>query len=127
MTPNSLLILLVVPFAILATVLGWVAVGQIRRSGGKRCGLWLAVADGLLFPLMGLFVFIAWLTRELSIHLLGWPLDDPLKNTLGILTTLAVFGAAAALIVRFAWQAVNRSPSPSSPGRRQASGSERIR
>ena len=34
------------------TILGWVAVAQIRRSEGRRYGLWLAVFDGLLFPLL---------------------------------------------------------------------------
>ena len=34
------------------TTLGWVAVSQIRRSAGKLHGLWLAVFDGLLFPLL---------------------------------------------------------------------------
>ena len=35
-----------------ATILGWIAVTQIRRSAGKLCGLGLAVFDGLLFPLL---------------------------------------------------------------------------
>ena len=33
-----------------ATVLGWIAVAQIRRSGGRLCGMWLALVDGLLLP-----------------------------------------------------------------------------
>jgi serine/threonine protein kinase len=40
--------------ALVATLFGWVAVSQIRRSGGKLHGLWLAVFDGLLFPLLAL-------------------------------------------------------------------------
>ena len=36
------------------TVLGWVAVSQIRRSAGKLHGLWLAVFDSLVFPLLAL-------------------------------------------------------------------------
>ncbi len=38
--------------ALAATLLGWIAVSQIRRSAGKLHGLWLAVFDGLLFPLL---------------------------------------------------------------------------
>ena len=39
-------------FGIGFTLLGWIAVSQIRRSGGKIRGMWLAVFDGLLFPLL---------------------------------------------------------------------------
>lgn len=44
--------------ALASTFLGWVAVSQIRRSGGKLHGLWLAVIAGLLFPLLALDAFI---------------------------------------------------------------------
>jgi len=44
-----------------STILGWIAVAQIRRSAGKLYGLGLAVFDGLLFPLLALDVAI-WLT-----------------------------------------------------------------
>ncbi len=40
------------------TILGWVAVGRIRRSEGRLYGLGLAVFDGLLFPLLGLDAII---------------------------------------------------------------------
>jgi serine/threonine protein kinase len=40
------------------TILGWVATGQIRRSEGRRCGMWLAVSDGLLFPVLVLDVVL---------------------------------------------------------------------
>ena len=36
------------------TLCGWVAASQIRRSAGGLHGLWLAVFDGLLFPLLAL-------------------------------------------------------------------------
>ncbi|MGD9747251.1 MAG: protein kinase [Verrucomicrobiales bacterium] len=41
------------------TILGWVAVSQIRRSAGRIHGLPLALFDGLLFPLMALSAVIA--------------------------------------------------------------------
>ena len=48
---------LTAPFA--TTILGWIAVSQIRRSAGKICGMWLAVFDGLIFPLLALD-FLIW-------------------------------------------------------------------
>jgi hypothetical protein len=41
------------------TILGWVAVAQIRQSAGRIHGLYLALFDGLLFPLMTLSAVIA--------------------------------------------------------------------
>jgi predicted Ser/Thr protein kinase len=41
------------------TILGWVAVSQIRRSAGRIHGLHLALFDGLIFPLMTLSAAIA--------------------------------------------------------------------
>lgn len=39
-------------FLLMSTLLGWIAVSQIRRSAGKLYGLGLAVFDGLLFSLL---------------------------------------------------------------------------
>jgi predicted Ser/Thr protein kinase/tetratricopeptide (TPR) repeat protein len=47
------------------TILGWLAVGQIRRSAGKLRGLGLAVFDGLLFPLLALDFVIAGIASSL--------------------------------------------------------------
>jgi hypothetical protein len=44
-----------------ATVLGWLAVGDIRRSRGRISGLPLAVFDGLFFPLLAFDGLLAWL------------------------------------------------------------------
>ena len=106
------LVALVVVAVIATTVLGWVAVGRIRRSQGRLSGLGLAVFDGLLFPLLGLFAFLAWTTRQFSILVLGWPLNDPAKNTAGILVTGALFAAVGVPIVWLVWRAVNRPVSP---------------
>ncbi len=40
------------------TILGWVAVSDIRRARGRIAGLPLAILDGLLFPLLVLDVFL---------------------------------------------------------------------
>jgi hypothetical protein len=44
-----------------ATILGWLAVSDIRRSQGRISGLRLAVFDGLFFPLMAFNGLLAWL------------------------------------------------------------------
>ncbi|MGA2683902.1 MAG: DUF4019 domain-containing protein [Verrucomicrobiota bacterium] len=55
--PRVLLFLgLAAPVA--TTILGWLAVAQIRRSEGRLRGLEVAVFDGLLFSLLGLDVLI---------------------------------------------------------------------
>ena len=46
------LIAVTAPFA--STILGWIAVSQIRNSKGRLHGMGLAVFDGLLFPLLAL-------------------------------------------------------------------------
>ncbi len=43
-----------------ATLLGWVGVTQIRRSQGKLDGLWLAVFDGLFFPILAFDAALRW-------------------------------------------------------------------
>ena len=51
-----MLLAILVIASIATTILGWVAVVQIRRSGGKLHGMWLAVFNGLLFPLLAVVV-----------------------------------------------------------------------
>lgn len=55
---SYLLTLTLVPLGIAApfgtTILGWVAVAQIRRSSGRIYGLPLALFDAMLFPLLAL-------------------------------------------------------------------------
>ncbi|MDQ6632591.1 MAG: hypothetical protein M3Y82_12700 [Verrucomicrobiota bacterium] len=52
------------------TILGWVAVAQIRRSAGKIYGRGLALFDGLLFPVLALDSLIVWLAMGFT---LGFP------------------------------------------------------
>lgn len=108
MRPESLLILLIVPCAVMATILGWVSIAQIRRSGGKLRGLGLAVFDGLVFPLLGLFGIIAILTREFATGFMGWPPDDQARNSQGIVVTCVLFAVASFLIIRTVWKMVNK-------------------
>ncbi len=59
-----------------ATILGWLAVGDIRRSRGRIYGLGLAVFDGLLFPLLaldGLIGFMCYLVANIIVaHFEQW-------------------------------------------------------
>jgi hypothetical protein len=78
--PISVLpVLLIAPFAlvgilapVLTTLLGWVATVHLRRSSGERQGLWLAVFDGLLFPLLALDVAIGAFWFALAGLLVAW-------------------------------------------------------
>lgn len=115
MTPSVLLVFLIVPFAVLATVLGWVAVAQIRRSGGRRTGLWLALLDGLLFPLLGLYAFMVWFTRAFAATVLGWPWNDPMQGPLCFVAASLLFAAAAFFIVRGTWRMADIPALPSPP------------
>ncbi|HXG47411.1 MAG TPA: serine/threonine-protein kinase, partial [Methylomirabilota bacterium] len=60
-----LLFVTVLPLGLTApfgtTILGWLAVGDIRRSRGRVGGLPLAVGAGLLFPLLAFDGLLAWL------------------------------------------------------------------
>jgi tetratricopeptide (TPR) repeat protein len=98
------------------TILGWIAVSQIRHSAGKLCGMWLAVFDGLSFPLLALDWVIALLclllAKLFARQVLG--LQDSLFLDLWDLTiwvSLALASAAAVdfFIIRRVWRAVNKS------------------
>jgi len=60
----------IAPFG--ATLLGWIAITKIRRPAGKLYGMWLAVFDGLLFPLLALDAVIgtscAFVARVFGAH-----------------------------------------------------------
>ena len=96
------------------TLLGWIAVRQIRRSEGKLYGLGLAVFDGLLLPLLALDTLL--LAADLSgrhhvtgpgltpgvtmaqLNIPGWPM-------------LLVFGLLIIvdwLVIRAVWHAVHK-------------------
>lgn len=60
------------------TILGWKAVGQIRRSGGRLHGMWLALFDGLLLPLC-----VATMACRLAAHFLLEALNKLLWSITG--------------------------------------------
>ena len=83
------------------TILGWIAVAQIRRSAGKLYGLGLAVFDGLLFPLFMLDAVL------ISLPANGFAQAD-LLLVLTILLALAVIVCLDIWIIRAVWRAVNK-------------------
>lgn len=138
MTPFILLlplIAVVVASPIVATVLGWVAVAQIRRSQGRLCGLGLAVFDGLLFPLLALDALIVALCTAVTRMFVAFYANPALQNRPDVdpalVTKLAnllaghpfllvpVIAALVVvvdvLIVHAVWRAVNKSATPPVP------------
>jgi hypothetical protein len=101
------------------TILGWVAVAQIRRSGGKLHGLWLAVFDGLFFLLLALDYGITWFLDELGIAFHFWTHNyDPISNAFLTVCSISVWLVVDWLIIRRVWHAVNQptqSPASQSP------------
>ncbi len=61
-----------IPAPIGSTVLGWVAVSRIRRSGGRLTGLGLAIYAGLAYPLILMDVVLV-LSLGMGLHALGVP------------------------------------------------------
>ncbi|MEI6077719.1 MAG: serine/threonine-protein kinase, partial [Verrucomicrobiota bacterium] len=112
-------ILLICLGQVAPTILGWIAVTQIRHSAGKLYGLGLAVFDGLLFPLLALDVAIWLAFGKTWIHnppqygtRLGKFLveHDYLPLLLPILCAVVDW-----LIIRAVWRAVNKGLAPQIP------------
>ncbi len=96
---SSLLLPLLVLLS-LATVLGWVAVSQIQRSGGKLCGLAVATFAGLALPLLvldGPLIGGAWYAVMVALyHTVSEVSDERTFDTLltAIWTVLIVLTSA---------------------------------
>jgi predicted Ser/Thr protein kinase len=82
--------------AVSATVLSWVAAGQIRRSPDTRYGMGLSVTAGLLFPLLALTGGITVLCMRLFQSL----------GSVGLVLLLLLVVALNAWIVRKVWRGV---------------------
>ena len=103
------------------TILGWIAVWQIRRSAGSIHGLRLAVFDGLLFPLLAFTALIGWfwhwvfndLMRD-SIVIGEFQLSTLQRLLIGgitpftVLATLLTSLVAGFFIIRRVWRKVNQ-------------------
>jgi serine/threonine protein kinase len=115
---------LTAPFG--TTVLGWIAISQIRHSPGRLQGLGLAVFDGLLFPLLALDALIcgvlfllaraAWYSLAASppsdIFQPGFEVQASLLGAGVILTIVAVIDF---YVVRRVWRAVIKPPGNGQP------------
>jgi hypothetical protein len=125
---------------VFTTLGGWTAVSQIRRSGGRLHGLWLAVFDGLFFPLLVADAVIFALTYLLVTLLAKLPYfsvaaDGDFGGGLATGYQIAmrsfiwlgsgtIFSLVAdLLVIRRVWRAVNQDsagvPRPDSGGRRR--------
>ncbi len=90
---------LAAPFG--TTILGWIAVGDIRRARGRISGLPLAVFDGLFFPLLALdgLLIWAWMTVVNGLH--GQAVFEPFHA--GEVSVLTKLGAAAICVLVDLW------------------------
>jgi hypothetical protein len=131
---RKFLVLLVVPLGLLGataplgtTILGWVAARQIRHSAGKLYGMWLAVFDGLLFPLLVLdFVIYLFASYPRGIWIAA--LRESGTNSASeedlvrLIFAIVVFVACALvdlLIIRAVWRALNKPSASSAPSVRK--------
>lgn len=111
---------LAAPFG--TTILGWIAVSQIRRSAGKIYGLGLAVFDGLLFPLFALTGLIGWFWHWVFVDLIRTPIIIAGRHGLSAFERMLVMNATAFtvlatvltslvvgfLIIRRVWRSVSK-------------------
>jgi serine/threonine-protein kinase len=96
---------------LVSTLLGWIAVSQIRRSAGKLYGQWLAVFDGLLFPLLAmnlLIGWIVWMVLVAAVSLISRNGDGTPSTFLVILLSLLIAIPLNRYIIRRGWRAVNK-------------------
>ena len=111
-----LLVVATAPFGM--TILGWIAVSQIRHSAGKLYGLWLAVFDGLFFPLLALdyaivfFIHSAGIAFHLSVgiafHLRTQEYNE-ISNSWETILSVIAWIIVDFIIIRWCWRAVNKS------------------
>ena len=103
-----------------ATVLGWVAVVQIRRSGGRLSGIWLALLDGLALPGLALNVVLLFglllANKFVNVWLLAWwyPVleEHAFLNNLHFIiwllfATVMMIGSNY-VVIRGIWRALNK-------------------
>ena len=118
--PSALLILLSLAGCFGTTLLGWMAVSQIRRSVGKLYGLGLAVFDGLLFPLLALDGVILTIGTGLGSFAKDWINQHGLhesvwNDVVPFSIALLIYGGIAIAdywIIRRVWRAVNKTIAP---------------
>jgi tRNA A-37 threonylcarbamoyl transferase component Bud32 len=118
----ALLFLVIVLVAMFGTtLLGWVAVSQIRHSGGRLYGMGLAVCDAMLFPLLavgwGIVLVFAVVMIEASEPLRFWMKEEGFGQTFWYEWLVWVLALPIAVltdlwIVRQVWATVHGRPRP---------------
>ena len=119
---------LVLVLPLLTSVLGWMAVAQIRRSAGRLGGLKLALFDGLFFPLLlldamigGVGVFLDKLLAVYVRHLGGSLFVNLGDFAVWFFLMLGIIIWVDTTIIRRVWRAVNSrntsAPPVDSPSR----------
>jgi type II secretory pathway pseudopilin PulG len=105
-----LLLLFGLPGILVTTILGWVAVSQIRRSAGKLYGMWLAVFNGLILPLLAfdavVYLFVGLVLMFVHLRL---GLSAMVMLCLIPLISIPIAGILDFLIIRSIWRAVKKS------------------
>ncbi len=108
---------LVLATPVFTSVLGWVAVAQIRRSAGRLTGLKLAVFAGLFFPLLLLNAMIGgvglFLDKLLAVYVrhLGGSLFYSLGDfALWLCLMMGIIVWVDSQIIRRVWRAVKVTP-----------------
>jgi uncharacterized protein (TIGR03067 family) len=106
------------PLAIIAfaapvgvTLLGWLAINEIRRSQGRLRGLALSLADGVLFPLLLLDLWLVWLCQRIGAATGG--VSDS-GAIIAVLWGLILGGILDAILIARLWRHV-QTPLPPLP------------
>ncbi len=110
---QSVLMFTLLPLGLLApfgtTILGTVAISQIRHSAGRIYGLPLALCDALLFPLLAVDVVILKFSKEVAWHSLMEAGSKPALEWAYVLVMLfaaVLIVAVDCFLVLAAWRAV---------------------
>ena len=129
---QQILIFTVLPLGLLApfgtTILGAVAMAQIRRSAGRLYGLGLALFDTLFFPLLALDILIWAMLLAISrplVQEMGWTVGRSDLLFFVFLATILMSGLLDIVIIRWAWRAaktpVGNEPIMNRPQPKEAS------
>ncbi len=101
------MLLMIVGFAgpVGITVLGWMALRDIRFSPGRTRGMVPALCEALLFPLLVVNGWFVWLCSVLAKHSLG---ERPTGAMIGVALALLLDG----FVFRWIWIRLQRRPDP---------------
>jgi len=113
---------LVLATPVVTSMLGWVAVAQIRRSAGRLTGLKLAVFDGLFFPVLlldamigGVGVFLDKLLDVYVRHLDGSLFVNLGDFALWLCLMLGIIVWVDIAFIRAVWRGVNKGAASAAP------------